>query len=202
MLERVSLSSPKINFGRDCFRLILEQSALQLASQPVQFQQQSFSILCEKTPENNVANDVVSSLMNGSSYGYINLVRDPVAVFGSRRQRIPIDVQLFVAHYKHYAEPAFPFESNATVTSIRYEDLVRKPDHELQRVFHDLDLSDLVEIPSGLVDGINPLKYAKYVGTSIDPARDKSNRSLVSKEEASYIYKHLHGFCKKNCYGP
>ena len=184
---------------RECFLQLLHQSCLHLSDAPTTFSE--ISLICEKTPENNVAIDVISMLMNGMPYNYINLVRDPVSVFGARKQRVSSGVEDFVAFHKYYSEPAFQLDSCSRFATVRYEDLIQDPVLELKKVFSSLGLSNSYLIPDGLANCISPGKYVKYVGDSIDIDRDKQNRSMVSSDEASYIYEHLSPFCEKYLYG-
>lgn len=188
---------------RECFLSLLHQSCLALAPFPAKELTSEFSLLCEKTPENNVANDVISLLMNGLEYRYINLVRDPVAVYGARKQRVPSGVQDFVNFHYGYAEPAFKFDNNSFFYTLRYEDLVTDPNSELIKAFNALNLEHVLTDSNDLVgDQISPGKYVKYVGSSIDLARDQANRSMVSEDEKFYIYQKLGPFCEKYSYGP
>ena len=154
-------------------------------------------VFCEKAPENVVSIDLIDSVFSSQGYRFLHLVRDPVSVYGSRRQRADNGVEGFVSFFSDYAVPRFEARNCISFATIRYEDIVNNPSQALSVAFDTLGL----DVGSQSFEVINPGKYVKYVGNSVDASRDLSNRSLVSKDEADYIYGHLSDYCETYGYG-
>ena len=161
-----------------------------------------FSLVCEKTPENTAALDVIDLVMAEKGFRYLHLVRDPVSVFGARRQRFDNGLDGFCVFFEAYSKASFERHHCLAKALIRYEDIVHSPQASLKKAFDSLNLSSYVQEFSWFESGINPGKYVSYVGSAVDPERDRLNREIVSQEERSYIYETLAPFCEKYSYGP
>ena len=183
-----------------CMLSLLRQSARSLSN--IQSSGQNFSVICDKTPENLAGIDVISMITSNTGFKFIHLVRDPVAVFGARKQRAPSSAEEFVKFFRTYAVPTISLSSAALSSCVRYEDIISKPNEELNRIISELDLKNKIRAPLDVGNRINPGKYSKYVGTSINKSRDAANRSLVSDEEKLQIYSSLSDYCQKYSYGP
>ena len=177
---------------------ILVSSAQPLGDAP----SEKVSLVCEKTPENTAALDVIDFVMAEKGFRYLHLVRDPVSVFGARRQRFDDGVNGFCVFFETYSETSFESQHCLAKAPIRYEDILVNPQATLKKAFDNLSLSSYVREFSGFESGINPGKYVSYVGTAVDSGRDLRNREMVSLEEQSYIYETLAPFCEKYSYGP
>lgn len=161
-------------------------------------------VVCDKTPENLICLDVIDQVMGEDGYNFLHLVRDPVAVFGARRQRLDLGVGKFIEFFKMYSEPSLSPVNCISFATVRYEDIVENPSSVLTRIMHDLDFSCLVDVGSidELSDSINPGKYINYVGQKVDPKRNLDNINNVSSEEQAEIYNQLGSYCEKYFYGP
>lgn len=194
----------KINFDKvlDCDSIasalleVLKMSACPLCSDEAG----AVDIICDKTPENLVALDLIDACFVNSGFRFIHLVRDPVSVYGARRQRMGDSVKNFVAFFKLYSEPYLQCANCEARATVRYEDLLNQPLLELKRVFCELGIS-MDRSFDALLGPIRPGKYVNYVGTGIDVGRDLANRSMVSDAEKSYIYEELSDFCERYSYG-
>ncbi len=180
------------------FRTLLRQSAKCLNNS---FGQPDFSVVCEKTPENVANIDVISMVAQGTGYRFLHLVRDPVSVYGARRQRVDSGVEAFVQFFLRFSEPSQSLHDATAFSCIRYEDLIQEPQIVIERALKELDLSRILSVPEGFQDQINPGKYVNYVGSSIDKSRDAANRQLVTSEERGFIYRSLEAFSEKYGYG-
>ena len=160
------------------------------------------SLVCDKTPENTAALDVIDLVMRDKGFRYLQIVRDPVSLFGARRQRFDNGLDGFCLFFKAYSKASFESHHCLAKALIRYEDIVHSPQSSLKKAFDSLNLSSYVQEFSGFDSGINPGKYVSYVGSAVDPERDCLKREFVSQEERSYIYEKLAPFCEKYSYGP
>ena len=196
----------KIDLGRlmnsssmsDALLEVLIDSASPLAKRDEN--QGAIDVICEKTPENIVSLDVIDSCFAANGFRFIHLVRDPVSVFGARRQRVDSSVEYFAKFFKVYSESIFRPSNCVYSSTIRYEDLVNDCQSEIRRVFSELQLDSertFVSSPGS----INPGRYISYVGSSVNPERDAANRANVSDEEKKYLYETLGDYCQKYGYG-
>ena len=158
-------------------------------------------LVCDKTPENVNTSDLMDLCFRDDGYRFLLIVRDPVGVFGARRQRTNQSPDAFAEFFKVRAEPLFNMTSCVASAVVRYEDLLKEPESQLSRVFDELNIPDIAE-NMYFSSGINPGKYAKYVGLRINPGRDVSNRSKVSESEQKIIYEVLGEYSEKFHYGP
>ena len=162
------------------------------------------NIICDKTPENLACIDVIDQVMSQNGFKFLHLLRDPVSVFGARRQRVDTVVDDFIEFFRVYSEPSALTENCNSFATIRYEDILIDPASAIRSVVKGLGLSGLTDEVSfdKLSKNINPGKYISYVGQKIDPQRDLDNRALVNKEEQEFIYQELASYCEKYSYGP
>lgn len=160
----------------------------------------SVDLVCDKTPENIVALDVIDQCFNVPSFYFLRIVRDPVSVFGSRRQRIQSSAEDFVTFFRIYAYMHFSMKNCISQAVIRYEDLLIDSCSAVHAAFDQLGLS-LNRNFKQLTNSMNPGKYLKYVGFEVDSKRDTANRNMVSDSEKNYIYEHLSDFCQEFGYG-
>lgn len=162
-----------------------------------------FSIICEKTPENNANIDVLSLVSQKTGFRFLHLVRDPVSVYGARRQRIKnASLEEFLNFFSSFSEPSQSLDDALSSSSLRFEDMIDKPEAEIRRVVSELKLSHQINVTDGQFSSLNPGKYQKYVGCAIDKSRNSSNFENVSPDEAKIIYNRLAPFCEKYSYGP
>lgn len=199
-LQRINfpelLSSPSMT---SALLDVLRMSARPLSAKDSRFSE--IDIVCDKTPENLVSLDLIDACFEGDEYRFIHLVRDPVSVFGARRQRLINQTpEAFVSYFKAYSRQSFSTVNCASKAIVRYEDLLANPVLEIKRIFDELSLSSN-RCFDALLGPIVPGKYVNYVGSSIDPCRDMLNRSKVSDVEKSYIYEHLSEFSEEFSYG-
>ena len=194
-----------IDFGKllkygsmvDAYNFILESSATPLSGG----EYDSIDLICDKTPENLISLDLIELCSNDVGYYFLHLVRDPVAIFGSRRQRVDISAEMFSDLFAERSMPLFEKRCCIASSVVRYEDLLVDSSSELVRVFGELKLHQLASKATSLSE-INPGKYKKYVGKRVDPARNASNIAQVSEAEREIIYQKLSGYCQAFGYGP
>ena len=195
-LENISLNKLlRCETMSDLFLELLVQASKTLSNND------DVSVICEKTPENLSNIDVLSMLTEPFGFRFLHLVRDPVSVFGARRQRVDCTVEEFVHFFKNYSEPAFKAGNCNGFSTIKYEDLIANPVASLNNSIKELGLDKLLSVPENIGSNVNPGKYVKYVGSSIDNTRDKANRAMVSESEKAMIYQGLSEYCEKYSYG-
>lgn len=195
-LENISLNKLlKCETMLDLFVDLLVQASKPLSANV------DVSLICEKTPENLSNIDVISMLTEPNGYRFLHLVRDPVSVFGARRQRVRCTIEEFVHFFKLYSEPAFKADNCNGFSTIRYEDLIESPAASLTKSIKELGLNNLLFVPEDIGNNVNPGKYKRYVGNSIDNDRDKANRAMVLESEKAQLYQALSEYCEKYSYG-
>ena len=185
---------------KEVLQVVLSSSAAQLSESGSAMPK----IICDKTPENLVSIDVIDQVVPADGFRFLHLLRDPVSIFGARRQRLDYGVDDFVKFFRHYSEPIDDLGNCSAFAIVRYENMINNPVSAIQNVVRDLGISHLIDDASvdRLSQNINPGKYLTYVGQKIDPKRDLDNRAMVSKEEQELIYQELAGYCERYSYGP
>ena len=139
-------------------------------------------VVGEKTPENTVCGDLIESLTPGCRY--INLYRDPVSVYGSKKRRMKLSPLEFCKWYDAFY--AFRFINDDSNLIVKYTDILENPNQVLENVCIHLDIDDCSFGFSGKISP--PSHYEKYIGHQIDPSREKYLQSLVNAEERALIY--------------
>ena len=153
----------------------------------------SSNLICgEKTPENLFSIDLIKFLYPEAKF--LCVVRDPVAIFGAKKERFGWSVEKFAqATQLEFIWLKYMKES---IKVIRYEDMVAAPEDVLGECLEFLLPTSMIAgsdetIKSSDQFNLSPGVYEKYVGNSIDPARDISNIAKVDDTEKSYLYSAL-----------
>jgi len=143
----------------------------------------------EKTPENLFSIDLIRFLYPKAKF--LCVVRDPVAIFGAKKERFGWSAEKFAqAIHLEFIWLKFMRES---IKVIRYEDMVASPENVLGECLEFLLPASMTSSSAEILDSsktfnLSPGVYEKYVGNSIDPARDISNIAKVDDTEKKYLY--------------
>lgn len=153
----------------------------------------SAHLVCgEKTPENLFSIDLIRFLYPEAKF--LCVVRDPVAIFGAKKERFGWSVEQFAqATYLEFIWLKFMKES---IKVIRYEDMICTPEDVLSECLEFLLPASAIGSPdkkftSPELFSLSPGVYEKYVGSSIDVTRDLANISNVNDAEKKYLYEAL-----------
>jgi len=135
------------------------------------------TVLGEKTPSHVADSKLILSLYEHAEI--INLVRNPISYFGSRRQRIDDSIE---NHCLYYNTCLSLMVDSPRTMFVRYEDILSDPGQVCKSIHTFLGLE-----PEDLPENLETSIYPKYVGLKVDPERDKENFEQVTEEERVFI---------------
>jgi len=135
------------------------------------------TVLGEKTPSHVADSNFILSLYENSKI--INLVRNPISLIGSRRQRVDA---LIDNHCLYYNICVRHMVDSPRTMFVKYEDILTDPGQVCKNIHTFLGLEQ-EDLPENLESTI----YPKYVGLKVDPERDKENFNRVAEEERVLI---------------
>lgn len=145
-------------------------------------------LLGEKTPENTICGDVIQSIHHDCKY--INLIRDPVSVYGAKLRRMRTNTEDFCNWYKQVAD--FKFIEKKNVLRVFYHDILSNPKVVIGEILDFIGANQKGDF--SLENFEPPSHYQKYVGKQIDPSREIYLQSLVSEKEKAIILDECHEY--------
>jgi len=140
------------------------------------------SFIGEKTPSHALLSIFLADIYENAKF--INIIRNPITFIGSRRQRLDTTIERHCYYYNYNIEQMLDNPERAIF--VRYEDLLSDADKQCRRIHKFLGLRE-AELDGSLDAGV----YPKYVGSKVDPDRDRKNLEFTSEQEREEIKSRL-----------